>query len=141
MAKTREEINARRRELRAAKKSTAPAYEIKRVSMECGETISNEAAALLGWKNADDLKVNTNNERGRTSAYIAEMMSREGGCTREEILTGLQQMFPEKELTALKNTVGALMHTLPIRFGWKVNRIQIDPADKRKMKYTIEKAA
>jgi hypothetical protein len=129
--------NARRRAAYAAKKAQKPVF------VPLNEVISDEAAALLGWKNQADhdreaaAKQEVKSERGRTTAFIAQKMQQEGGCTREEIITGLQAMFPEKELSAIKNTVGALMHTIPAKMGWNVNREVIDPSDKRKVRYTI----
>jgi hypothetical protein len=84
-----------------------------------------------------EAKEETTSDRGKTTKIIMEMMQSEEGTTRQAIIERLQTEFPGKELSAIKNTVGALMHVIPVRMNWVVEKTQIDPADKRKINFKV----
>lgn len=79
-------------------------------------------------------------ERGLTTQIIHDMMIRPEGCTREEIIHALKVQFPHKSNSILKNTIGALMNVLPQRMGWNVRKDQINPKDKRIVRFFATKS-
>jgi hypothetical protein len=107
------------------------------VEMAQPEIITNLPALIegMGVVSHDEKK-----ERGLTTQIIHDMMIRPEGCTREEIIHALKKEFPKKELSALKNTIGALMNVLPQRMGWSVRKEQINPKDKRIVRFFATKS-
>jgi hypothetical protein len=73
--------------------------------------------------------------RGRaTYLIIREMLA--GPTTRDHLIELLQEDFPEKELSVIKNTLGSLMHSLPIKRKWTVQKTK-DKNDQRKVIFTV----
>jgi hypothetical protein len=144
--------NERRRAARKAKASqfkttpiekiegTIEGVEVNKINndgtAEITGTIDSSALQIEGTVNKE---VKVESDRGVTTKLIWDMMSRPEGCTREEVLTALKERFPNKKDAALKNTMGALMHVLPIRYEHDVVKTQIDAKDKRKVRFQVKK--
>lgn len=144
--------NERRKQQRAAKKNNVtPITELAGTVDGNGEGLEI-SHKLEGTVDAQDQVVRSTDtvvveetkvaeestsDRGRTTKIIMEMMLQPEGTTREAIIKRLQEEFPNKQVSALKNTVGALMHVIPVRMNWKVEKTQIDIKDKRKMNFRV----
>jgi hypothetical protein len=83
----------------------------------------------------DDPETMETGVRGRATYLLIETMLK-GPTTREEILEELRNEFPDKDDKTLKNTLGSLMHSIPLKRGWIVVKTK-DKADKRKVIFTI----
>ncbi len=92
---------------------------------------NNDKRTLLD----DDPETMEEGVRGRATYLVVETMLA-GPCTRDDILDKMRKEFPDKEDTVLKNTLGSLMHSLPIKRKWTVEKAR-DKDDKRKVIFTV----
>lgn len=145
--------NERRRAAAAAKKGqvkietletitgTVENFEVNKINNDGTAVITGtvDSSALQISSTDPKVEVKDNSDRGITTKIIWGLMSREEGCTREEVLNALKEKFPAKREAALKNTMGALMHVLPKNYEYEVIKTQIDEKDKRKVRFQVKK--
>lgn len=73
------------------------------------------------------------------SSIILDHLNKAKGTTRNEIYAALKKAFPKKSEVALKNTMGSLMHTLPIRHKLRIKKVKIEGGTRKDGRWLYKK--